>query len=152
MDKASAEQHSKYFKLVKEKLGIKLDEWDQDGLGSHPDPTKLVAFCRFYLDHPDIHPIRRAESLDQILGSLSMQFEAKSVTQNELELVRQVVVDASRNVWAARVLLAEPGAYNRNIDPGDAAVNDWLLNESGLDMNELKTQLARFSDPADHLD
>jgi len=152
MKKESPEQRAQYLALVNEKLGIQLKEWEQDGLGEHPDPQQLERFCRFYLDHPEIHPIRRAESVDQILGSLSMRFESNSVTDPDLELVRQVVKDASDNVWAANFLLAESDAYDPAVDPGDCAVNNWLLTESGLDMDKLKAQQARFRDPADNLE
>ncbi len=81
-----------------------------------------------------------------------MRFENGAVTKNDLDLVSKVMNDAASNIWAAKHLIASPNMYDPDIDPGDYAVNEWLLNESGLDMDHLDAQQARFQDPTDNLE
>lgn len=81
-----------------------------------------------------------------------MKFETGEVTDTDLLLVKEIVCDASTNPWAASFLLSKPNDYNPEVDPGDFKVSQWLLNHSGLDMNQIQAQMDRFKDPTDYLE
>jgi|GEM_PF-6503377 len=138
--------------LVSKELGITLTDLNQDLLGEFPDPTRLEEFCKFYLNHSVLHPIWLASSLDQILGSLSLKFKNDDVTNEDLQLVKEVVTNACTNPWASSHLLCDPNDYTPDTDPGDYKVCQWLLNHSGLDMKRIQAQNDRLNDPSDYLE
>lgn len=130
-------------------LGIELPDDAQDGIAEFADAQLIDAFCTLYLEHPDLHPIARAECVDAVLSSLSLCIEQGTATDAMYERARAVVCDAQHNPWAARHLL--PIEYDSRVDPGDHAVSMWLRELDGLDLELIRSEAARLNDPSNYL-
>lgn len=124
-----------YRKLVHAELGIELGDVNMDGLGEFSDPARLTEFCGFYKKHHEqIHPIQLAESLDQILGSLSEKIQHGDVEPRDYKKVLEVVRAEWGNPWSTNLLQYYTGSdIEPSVDPGDHAISLWLLNQDDID-------------------
>ena len=129
-----------YRKLVHAELGIELGDANMDGLGELSDPDRLTEFCGFSTKHRErIHPIQLAESLDQVLGSLSEKIEHGNDEQRDYEAVLKVVRAEWDNPWSVSLLQHYTGTdIDPTVDPGDHAISLWLRNQSDIDPQVLE--------------
>ncbi|MEM8758608.1 MAG: hypothetical protein AAGF47_12615 [Planctomycetota bacterium] len=136
-------------KLLAQALGIALPDESQDGIAEFASADRIDEFCSLYLEHPDLHPIARAECVEAVLTSLSQCIEQGTSTSEIYERAQIVVLDAQHNPWALRHLIPLEN-LNPAIDPGDHAVSMWLQGLNGLELKSIRVQTARLNDPTNH--
>lgn len=140
--------YSEYIHLVLRELGIQIPSHAQDGLGIHTSPNRVLEFCKFYHTYRlEIHPIQRAESLDQIVGSLSEKIEHGDEEPRDYEAVLEVVRAEWDNPWSVSLLQYYTGSdIDPTVDPGDHAISLWLRNQHDFDPQALELRWQRLQD------